>query len=70
MSEPAQPPQSTPSPTVILLNLPASADEAQLRTFLVAVGAQVDEVTIIRDHETGYSRRFGFVRFGDPAQPR
>ena len=45
-------------------NLPFSVDEDQLREIFTPFGA-VEDVTVIRDRDTGRSRGFGFVQMPD-----
>ncbi len=45
-------------------NLPFSVDEDALREIFTPFGA-VEDVTVIRDRDTGRSRGFGFVQMPD-----
>lgn len=45
-------------------NLPFSVDEEKLREMFAPFGA-VEDVTVIRDRDTGRSRGFGFVQMSD-----
>ena len=45
-------------------NLPFSVDEDKLREIFTPFGA-VEDVTVIRDRDTGRSRGFGFVQMPD-----
>ncbi|MDH3588184.1 MAG: RNA-binding protein [Gammaproteobacteria bacterium] len=45
-------------------NLPFSVDEDKLREMFTPFGA-VEDVTVIRDRDTGRSRGFGFVQMPD-----
>ena len=45
-------------------NLPFSVDEDNLRVMFTPFGA-VEDVTVIRDRDTGRSRGFGFVQMPD-----
>lgn len=54
---------STPSQSVILLNLPQLCDEIMIRSFLEDMGCAIDTITLIHDKETGLSKRFAFARF-------
>jgi RNA recognition motif-containing protein len=49
-------------------NLPFQTTEAQLRTLFEQDGAEVSDVKIVTDRETGRSRGFGFVELADDAR--
>ena len=49
-------------------NIPYQTTEAQLRTLFEQDGAQVDEVKIVMDRETGRPRGFAFVEMASDAQ--
>ncbi|KAI8384021.1 hypothetical protein BD560DRAFT_420495 [Blakeslea trispora] len=52
-----------PNINVVLRNLPDRAKEADIYKKLSQMGASVDDVSLIKDRETGESRKFAFVRF-------
>lgn len=58
------------SQTIVFLGLPPSADEDMFRAWLESFGASVDTTTIIRDRQTGSSKRFGFARFSSVEHAR
>jgi cold-inducible RNA-binding protein len=49
-------------------NIPFQTTEAELRTLFEADGAQVSEVKIVLDRESGRSRGFAFVEMSTDAQ--
>jgi RNA recognition motif-containing protein len=49
-------------------NIPYQTTEAQLRTLFEQDGAQVAEVKIVMDRETGRPRGFAFVEMATDAQ--
>ncbi|KAF7725999.1 hypothetical protein EC973_009145 [Apophysomyces ossiformis] len=55
--------QIQPNINVVLRSLPEFAQERDIQKTLESMDASVDEVTLIRDRETGESRKFAFVRF-------
>ena len=57
------------SKTLCLGNLPISATEADLRVMFGRFGA-VESATIVRDPDSGRSKRFGFVQMTDNAEAR
>ncbi|KAI8147072.1 hypothetical protein BJV82DRAFT_375526 [Fennellomyces sp. T-0311] len=59
--QPQQPAQ--PNINVVLRSLPDRAQEQDIHKTLEGMEASVDEVTLIRDRDTGESRKFAFVRF-------
>ena len=50
-------------------NLSYNTEESQLEQLFSTIG-QVQSVRLIRDHETGRSRGFGFVEMADDEQGR
>ncbi|KAG2218208.1 hypothetical protein INT45_008677, partial [Circinella minor] len=52
-----------PNINVVLRNLPDRVQEHDIQKTLESMGASVDEVSLIRDRDTGESRKFAFVRF-------
>ncbi|KAI8376671.1 hypothetical protein EDC96DRAFT_436043, partial [Choanephora cucurbitarum] len=52
-----------PNINVVLRNLPDRAREADIHKKLSQMGASIDDVSLIKDRETGESRKFAFVRF-------
>ncbi|KAI9487686.1 MAG: hypothetical protein EXX96DRAFT_473811, partial [Benjaminiella poitrasii] len=52
-----------PNINVVLRNLPDRAREIDIQRKLAEMGASIDDVSLIRDRETGESRKFAFVRF-------
>ncbi|KAJ2961703.1 hypothetical protein NQZ79_g3040 [Umbelopsis isabellina] len=54
---------SAPNINVVLRGLPENYLEQDIEKALVDMGASVDQVTLIKDRETGESRRFAFVKF-------
>ncbi|KAI9262374.1 hypothetical protein BDA99DRAFT_511044 [Phascolomyces articulosus] len=52
-----------PNINVVLRSLPDRARERDIHKTLESMGASVDEVSLIRDRDTGESRKFAFVRF-------
>ncbi|KAI9498474.1 hypothetical protein BDB00DRAFT_450183 [Zychaea mexicana] len=52
-----------PNINVVLRSLPDRAQERDIYKTLENMTASVDEVTLIRDRDTGESRKFAFVRF-------
>ncbi|KAI9319442.1 hypothetical protein BX666DRAFT_1835478, partial [Dichotomocladium elegans] len=54
---------SEPNINVVLRSLPDRAREEEIQKTLEEMEASVDEVTLIRDRDTGESRKFAFVRF-------
>jgi hypothetical protein len=63
-------PPSAPNQSIVFLGLPPTTDEEILRGFLEDFGASVDSTTIIRDRQTGVSKRFGFARFSSVEHAR
>ena len=49
-------------------NLPFQTTEAQLRTLFEQDGAEVSEVKIVTDRDSGRSRGFAFVEMADDAR--
>jgi RNA recognition motif-containing protein len=49
-------------------NLPYSASEADLETWLTENGVAADTVSLVRDRYSGQSRGFGFVEIGDHSE--
>ena len=49
-------------------NIPFQTSEAQLRTLFEQDGAQVTEVKVVLDRETGRPRGFAFVEMSTDAQ--
>ncbi|KAL1929084.1 hypothetical protein VTP01DRAFT_2143 [Rhizomucor pusillus] len=54
---------SAPNINVVLRGLPDRMEEEEIQSTLEKMQASVDEVSLIRDRDTGRSRRFAFVRF-------
>ncbi|KAI7874653.1 hypothetical protein K492DRAFT_211436 [Lichtheimia hyalospora FSU 10163] len=52
-----------PNINVVLRSLPDKATEQDIHKTLEDMEGSVDEVTLIRDRDTGESRKFAFVRF-------
>ncbi|KAK4705775.1 hypothetical protein P7C70_g438, partial [Phenoliferia sp. Uapishka_3] len=59
-----------PSASVVLLGLPATADDLALRNFLEDMGASIDSTTVIKDRATGLSKRYGFAKFSSVEHAR
>ncbi|KAI8086942.1 uncharacterized protein B0P05DRAFT_533035 [Gilbertella persicaria] len=55
--------QLPPNINVVLRNLPDRAREIDIQSKLSHMGASIDDVSLIKDRETGESRKFAFVRF-------
>jgi RNA recognition motif-containing protein len=58
-----------PNQSVILIGIPLPATEEDVKSFIDEFKANpedpspVDNVSIVRDKQTGQSKRFGFIRF-------
>ncbi|KAG2192727.1 hypothetical protein INT47_006444, partial [Mucor saturninus] len=52
-----------PNINVVLRNLPDNAREVHIEDKLKRMEASIDDVSLIKDRETGDSRKFAFVRF-------
>ncbi|KAI8971576.1 hypothetical protein BDF20DRAFT_824396, partial [Mycotypha africana] len=53
----------TPNINVVLRNLPDKAREVDIQNQLTTMSASVEDVSLIKDRETGESKKFAFVRF-------
>ena len=58
-----------PNQSVILIGIPPQASEEDVKLFIedfrvnASDPSPVENITIVRDKQTGSSKRFGFVRF-------
>ncbi|KAI8370619.1 uncharacterized protein BYT42DRAFT_502033 [Radiomyces spectabilis] len=52
-----------PNIQVVLRSLPERAEEPDIDKHLKSMGASIEQVNLIRDRDTGESRKFAFVRF-------
>jgi RNA recognition motif-containing protein len=50
---------------IFIRNLPIDVDDEDLKYFFIEYG-EVRSAKIIRDHQTGVSRGFGYVNMPDP----
>ncbi|KAI8095448.1 hypothetical protein BDF21DRAFT_405891 [Thamnidium elegans] len=56
-------PQLEPNINVVLRNLPDNAREVDIENKLIQMEASIDNVSLIKDRDTGESRKFAFIRF-------
>ncbi|KAH8554772.1 hypothetical protein BGW37DRAFT_420293, partial [Umbelopsis sp. PMI_123] len=54
---------SAPNINIVLRGLPDKFVEQDIEKALVDIGASIDQVSLIKDRETGESRKFAFVKF-------
>ncbi|KAI9356444.1 hypothetical protein BD770DRAFT_390237 [Pilaira anomala] len=52
-----------PNINVVLRNLPDNAREVDIENKLIQMEASIDNVSLIKDRDTGESRKFAFIRF-------